>query len=307
MEKQHQKKDEQYVYILSNPYYGNRLKVGRSTNHPEVRAKELSRLTGVIGEFYVEWSIEVPDSKSAEAMAHFVLKEYKFQKEFFSIDLNLAIEKLLVNLTRQFKIEKPEIYKGSKSSFAPTLPITTNQTKLKFRDENDEIEILKAQISRLESEKLHLEKGLCDVKKFIVTNPEIYFEQIWEEAHFLAKSAADVTKKEFGSSKISWGFITFPVNNLFSNWLINSDHAVIKVFQDGHENKEFGHDFDSEYPVSLKLEIPFTYLSYECQSAYVEEFKRVMKDNYVTCHYWVAETAEGYAAVMGLDYPSKNA
>ena len=40
-------REKGYVYILSNPSYGNLFKVGMTTKDPNQRAEELSELTAV--------------------------------------------------------------------------------------------------------------------------------------------------------------------------------------------------------------------------------------------------------------------
>ena len=86
------------------------IKVGRTNKHPEIRANELSRQTGTIGKFIVEWHLEVPDSELAEKVAHFKLREFHHLKEYYSIsayDAHLILEKFIISL---FEIEKPVIF-----------------------------------------------------------------------------------------------------------------------------------------------------------------------------------------------------
>ena len=47
-----------YIYIFTNPEKPELVKVGRTNKHPEIRANELSRQTGTIGKFVVEWHLE---------------------------------------------------------------------------------------------------------------------------------------------------------------------------------------------------------------------------------------------------------
>ncbi|WP_108868583.1 GIY-YIG nuclease family protein [Aquimarina aquimarini] len=103
-----------YVYILSNPEYNGLLKIGKTEQSmPEKRAKQLSKPTGIIGEFVVEWHIILPDCHIAEKMLHSKLSDYRFQgnREFYSIDLFLAID-IAIKIFKPFfyEIDDFEVY-----------------------------------------------------------------------------------------------------------------------------------------------------------------------------------------------------
>jgi hypothetical protein len=95
-----------YVYILSNHKYENQYKIGASAK-PEVRAEQLSRQTGVIGEFIIEWKMEVPDMYLAEHLLHYTFKEVWAEGEFFNLDdLEKAKELSGAKLKRLFEEDK---------------------------------------------------------------------------------------------------------------------------------------------------------------------------------------------------------
>ncbi len=86
------------------------IKVGRTNKHPEILANELSKQTGTIEKFIVEWHLEVIDNEIAEKVAHFKLRGFHHSKEYFSIsvyDAHLILEKFIIPL---FEIEKPVIF-----------------------------------------------------------------------------------------------------------------------------------------------------------------------------------------------------
>ena len=104
--------EKQYIYILGNTKNLDIIKVGETNRHPETRAIELTKQTGTIGKYFVEWSMEVPASKLAERVAHYKLKEFHFQedKEQFEIsayDAHSILEQFIIPL---FEIEKPVIF-----------------------------------------------------------------------------------------------------------------------------------------------------------------------------------------------------
>ena len=79
------------------------LKVGRTSDLPEARAKALSNHAGVLESFKVEWSKEVPNIVLAEYMLHYVLSPYSYKKEYFTIPLVDAIKICNEALDRLFK------------------------------------------------------------------------------------------------------------------------------------------------------------------------------------------------------------
>jgi hypothetical protein len=108
-------KEKGYIYILSNPSFGNLLKVGMTTKTPSERAEELSELTAVPTPFKVEYSVYVEDCSVTEALTHRFLQERGYRisenREFFNAPL-------------------PEIKKIiSKFKILPVIPKTKNFKK----------------------------------------------------------------------------------------------------------------------------------------------------------------------------------
>lgn len=109
---QHQKG---FVYILSNQEYPYKFKIGKTKDNPIIRAKTLTKQTGAIGEFKVEWNKEVPDMNIAESILHYKFRENHYKKEFFEFDLENTkndAEKILDNFFGdEFKEERIKIAK----------------------------------------------------------------------------------------------------------------------------------------------------------------------------------------------------
>lgn len=101
--------EKQYVYIFSISDKPDLIKVGKTSKNPHIRANDLSKNTAATGKFSVEWFMEVPDAELAESVAHFKLKKYHFNKEYFSLKSFRAqyiLEKFLIPL---FELEQPKI------------------------------------------------------------------------------------------------------------------------------------------------------------------------------------------------------
>ena len=84
-----------YVYILMNASLRpNQFKIGKTTRHPEQRAREISRGTGVPQEFEVNYQEYVADCHRVEQLVHADLAEYRVsgRKEFFEVPLHTAVK-----------------------------------------------------------------------------------------------------------------------------------------------------------------------------------------------------------------------
>ncbi|MEB3189359.1 MAG: GIY-YIG nuclease family protein [Snowella sp.] len=101
----------EYIYVLTNPSYENDLlKIGMTTRSPMIRARELSRDTGVPNDFIVAYTKEVIDAREAERRIHHVLRDYAYNKEFFKIDINLAVE--IIELSLEYPDREYSIVDG---------------------------------------------------------------------------------------------------------------------------------------------------------------------------------------------------
>ena len=90
-----------YVYILKNPEYPGKYKIGKTLEHPEVRANQLSRQTSSIGKFEVLCSYETITPDLAEKFLHVLFERNHFEKEFF--DLSEYDEAFLIEFLQDFE------------------------------------------------------------------------------------------------------------------------------------------------------------------------------------------------------------
>lgn len=83
-----------YVYILINPSLNGVVKIGKTQNSPDERAKELSSATGVPTPFFVAYSSYFKDCAAAEKYIHSQLAHTRTNsgREFFRISVREAIE-----------------------------------------------------------------------------------------------------------------------------------------------------------------------------------------------------------------------
>lgn len=94
-----------FIYIFSNNEYAGLIKIGKSKNNPIIRANQLSKNTGAIGTFVPEWSKEVPAMDIAEIFLHFIFRKFHYEKEFFKIDTQEAIDVATSTLDNFFAID----------------------------------------------------------------------------------------------------------------------------------------------------------------------------------------------------------
>lgn len=82
-----------YVYALSNPMYPDLLKIGHTTLQVSERATELSRATGVVHPFTIEYWRLTLKARDVELKVHQHLIDRRENKkrEFFRVSLDEAI------------------------------------------------------------------------------------------------------------------------------------------------------------------------------------------------------------------------
>jgi hypothetical protein len=82
-----------YVYILVNPTFPKFVKIGKTTQDPELRARELSFGTGVPAPYGVAWDTLVTDCDQVEKIIHEKLAHVRARndREFFAVPLKQAI------------------------------------------------------------------------------------------------------------------------------------------------------------------------------------------------------------------------
>jgi len=112
-------KTKEYVYILSNKEYTGKVKVGRTNKHPEIRAEQLNKQTANIGIFIVEWYRSVEDSQFYEKLLHYLLRNFHYKKEYFFIEIPLAIQiaDKAISLMDTLQKELVDIYKTTLNNY----------------------------------------------------------------------------------------------------------------------------------------------------------------------------------------------
>lgn len=99
--KKYLKKKKGWIYIVKtedNIY----LKIGRTSKHPMERARSLSS-TGVLSSYKVLFSLPVFNQFIVESKIHKRLKKYRISKEFFSVDINTAINTIEDECNKEIK------------------------------------------------------------------------------------------------------------------------------------------------------------------------------------------------------------
>ncbi len=111
-----------YIYILINPGLSkNMLKIGMTTRTPEERATELSKDTGVPGDFFVAYEESVPDCQYAERIIHKRLSSYRYKQgmEFFKLPLEQAVT-VLTEVANQVRVKAAHSKKPDSNVHSPS-------------------------------------------------------------------------------------------------------------------------------------------------------------------------------------------
>jgi hypothetical protein len=81
-----------WLYVLTNAAMPGLLKIGYTTKTVEQRVQDLSYHTGVPSPFTCVYRGRVPYPAGFEAQVHQLLSEQSFAKEFFRLELTVAID-----------------------------------------------------------------------------------------------------------------------------------------------------------------------------------------------------------------------
>lgn len=98
-----------YVYALINPVMSGLVKIGKTTDTSESRARQISTATGVPVDFVVAFEVKVSDANEVERRAHSQLAAYRINesREFFRVELKTVIS-VLMTLEREFAVLTPK-------------------------------------------------------------------------------------------------------------------------------------------------------------------------------------------------------
>ena len=174
-----------YVYILSNPDLPGLLKVGMTSKNPEHRTKELSGVTGVSNKYIIEYYCKVEDRFLAEKAAHNRLANFHHNKEFFKVDVEVAIYCIE---TISSSIERAYIKLGNEQK---VFSYARKRDQVPYKQLEKEWEARDRELSRTNSE-------LAKIKK-------------WEE------KVEDYVRKRTGKEESLFDYNKMPGNPLRSN------------------------------------------------------------------------------------------
>lgn len=82
---------EGFVYVLNNWAIPGLVKVGKTRRDSKLRAREISRPTGVPGAYNVIYEIFSSDCDRLERLTHDALSEFRSEGEFFRVSAETAI------------------------------------------------------------------------------------------------------------------------------------------------------------------------------------------------------------------------
>jgi hypothetical protein len=168
------KKDNKgYIYCMSNSHIPDYVKVGFTTRDDlELREKELSNATGVLGKYKTQYYIECEDVIFYEKRIHEEIVKRGFEryekKELFKCKPE-DIEKIFTDFCRK------EVYKNEKKEMETVTDIKDSVTKENSnedKDENKKIEIktFKEYLEKSEEANKYYKNGNWSVKDIVITN-----------------------------------------------------------------------------------------------------------------------------------------
>lgn len=146
----------QYVYLLENKYSPNVYKIGWTGRHPNIRAKEISQGTGVVGTWEVSYFWEVEDGYWLEQKIFKKFSSNRIKRsEMFLFPQKSSHD--IYNLICDFILQKGESPKAIKelAEKQKNLQIEKQREQDKY---NSKCDCIKSQIDNLVTELIELEQ-----------------------------------------------------------------------------------------------------------------------------------------------------
>lgn len=275
--KSNDKSTHGYIYIMTNYFYGDIVKIGHTQDKPDVRANKLTRETGVLGEFVVEWYAEVSNSKIGEQLIHQLFHEFHLDKEYFHIELEETI-KLFEDKLKKFFTDETVI------------PVRPPKPKLKQKSEKERTILEVIDITRKRNLEAIPQDEMKQLRDKLLYNPEKYFKEIYNEIlfSFMKSINLETVQTNENIDKKSWGYIYLNLNNSFSKWAFEKEHTFVKkktsVYVQEEENNE-----DELLKEEERFFIRMPYFSFKNNLQFGEIFTSVLRKHGISSSYKVTE------------------
>lgn len=154
---------EGYIYILKNPLYkDNIIKIGKTGRSPKERSEELSRETGVPGDFEILYKLEVSNCNIAEKLVHEKLKSYRIAdgKEFFRLPISEATNIIVKVIRENNLLLSPEIKLKKEKEEKERLDRLNKEREIKEEESIIfKLELAQKQLKEVSSHLYELESG----------------------------------------------------------------------------------------------------------------------------------------------------
>jgi hypothetical protein len=260
---------------MTNYLYGDTVKIGHTQDKPDVRANNLTRQTGVLGEFVVEWYAELSNSKIGEQLLHQLFDKFHIDKEYFYIELEEAI-KLFEDKLKKFFTEESVI------------PVRPPKPKLKQKSERERKILEVVDLTRKRNLEAIHQIEINQLRDKLLYNSNEYFKKIYSElSEYFSKNVDTLTNTKDPKYLFdSVCEIYLPMNNNFSKWL-GKEFEEQKIFD---KTIDFGYDdqFDNlddcAEEVNIVIMIPCLLGNL---SAIGEGFVQVLQNHGISSHFEV--------------------
>lgn len=242
-------KNQGYIYIGFNPYHrDNWLKIGCTKRAPKIRLKELSRATGVLGDYELVYEEYLENYKYIEKLIHEKLKNYRIpknssshkQKEMFNLSLQEAIFKIQ-------ELTQREIYRIEKLSKNERHILTSNMTLRWFCYPQDLIMICRYEnIFHLAEVKPNVEIWECkNGDQILITNEEFNIFYFQKKDFFTINGSLSEVVSLYPGDRIAW---------IGKNKIDSSEYSILSILDCRTYTKLMGFSTDLIFVDGLPIQ-----------------------------------------------------
>jgi hypothetical protein len=143
-----------YIYVMQNDGLPGLVQIGMTDNNPEVRAQELSNITGALGRFTVARQWQLKDAAIYERRISVILGCYRVSGEHFRLPVDGAIRRITALLYSWGVVNEEGLTRDEAEAVGEAAALRAEQDRIKAAKRAEEVRqrTIEAEVARAQAE-----------------------------------------------------------------------------------------------------------------------------------------------------------